>query len=151
MTNATEIKILEELQTIKCEVTGINTRLDTMGGKVDTIEGRLDTMDGKFDTIEERFDTMDGKFDIIEGRLNAIDEKLANHDTQFSSMNEILQSVRNSTTIMESEYGLKLDALFEANSANTKAHESFDKKISSIMDKMDIHSWEIDAIKTRSS
>jgi len=113
----------------------LNSMDEKYENQFNQINRRLDSMDGRLDSMDARFEDMDGRFDSMDGRLE--------------DMNTTLDKVRASITVMESNYGLRIDALLEYASVTTTAHESFDEKISLIIDKMDVHSWEIDAIKNK--
>ena len=144
MSNDTEVKILEELKNINGEIQNIN-------GEIQNINGEIKDMNTRLDKIDTRLDEHDDKFNTIDLKLDYTSKKLVDNDFKLSLINNVLKGVSNSTTVMEHEHGLKIDAIYEQYSENTKSHKSFDEKLSNILDKIDVHTWEIEDIKKKIS
>ena len=85
------LNVLEQMQGeisgIKGEISGINSRLDGMDGRVDGINSRLDGIDSRLDRMEREMVTHTELRTIIESEINPKFELLAEgHQTLLETL-----------------------------------------------------------------
>ena len=82
--------------------------------------------------------------------VSGINKRLDGHDKRFDNVEEVLNEVRRSTTVMETDHGDKLKLLLELYSENTDDHEDFDNRIEVLQEVSNKHSIQIEQLQKSS-
>ena len=104
--------------TVRQEISGVNSRIDTVDSKITSLDSRINTVDSKITNLETRIDTVDKKVSSIREEISGVNSRIDAVDSKITSLETRINARFDDNDVMQNEI---LNAIGEVQESQSKA------------------------------
>jgi chromosome segregation ATPase len=91
----------------------LDRTLERFEGYFQRIDQRFEQVDQRFEQVDQRFEQVDQRFEQVDQRFEQVDQRFAQVEGKMARLGQGLDQIHQTVLGLETEHGLKLEALFD--------------------------------------